>query len=142
MFADGTYGQGWNGAHWFKLADGTYKFFSDPTTAPTGSTEMGVLGLFYGGGMSQFWAELIGCVTCFITLAVITYVVFKVIGVVLGGHRPTLDIEIGGLDIPEMGCYGYSGMVMDKEVETPHPKGYSNPAASVPSSSKTPVSTH
>ena len=32
----------------------------DPTAAPTGATEMGVLGLFYGGGMSQFCAEFIG----------------------------------------------------------------------------------
>jgi Amt family ammonium transporter len=141
LFADGTYGQGWNGAHWFKLVDGTYKFFSDPSTAPTGSTEMGVLGLFYGGGMSQFWAELIVVTTCFITLAVITFIVFKVIGAILNGHRPTLDVEIGGLDVPEMGCLGYNGVVMDKEVETPHPKGYSNPSASVPAASRTPVST-
>jgi Amt family ammonium transporter len=110
LFADGTYGDGWNGV------PGTVK------------------GLFYGGGMSQFWAELVGVSVCFITLAAITFIVFKVIGVILGGHRPTLEVEIGGLDIPEMGCYGYSGMVMDKEVETPHPKGYSDPAMSVPSS--------
>jgi len=110
LLADGTYGDGWNGV------PGTVK------------------GLFYGGGMSQFWAELVGVTVCFITLAVITIVVFKVIGVILGGHRPTLEVEIGGLDIPEMGCYGYSGMVMDKEVESPHPKGYTDPAMSIPSS--------
>ena len=117
LFADGTYGDGWNGV--------------------AGK----VTGLFYGGGMGQFWAELIGVATCFVTLGVITFVVFKVIGVILGGHRPSLEVEMGGLDIPEMGCYGYSGMVMDKEVETPHPKGYANPATSVPSPKST-VSTH
>src|SRR5258708_7050542 len=69
LFADGTYGQGWNAAHWFKLADGTYKYFSDPSIAPTGSTEMGVLGLLYGGGFSQLWAEVIGVVSCFVTLS-------------------------------------------------------------------------
>jgi Amt family ammonium transporter len=110
LFADGTYGDGWNGV--------------------PGK----VTGLFYGGGMNQFWAELIGCTACFVTLAVLTFIVFKVVGVIVGGHRPTLEVEIGGLDIPEMGCYGYSGMVMDKEVETPHPKGYANPAMSIPSS--------
>jgi Amt family ammonium transporter len=141
LWADGTYGQGWNGAHWFKLADGTYKFFADPSTAPTGSTEMGVLGLFYGGGMSQFWAELIGVTVCFITLAVLTYVVFKVVGLILGGHRVSQEVEISGLDIPEMGVLGYSGVVMDKDVETPHPKGYSTPSASSPMSKST-VSTH
>lgn len=40
LFADGTYGVGWNGVA------GT------------------VTGLFYGGGISQFWAELIGVATC------------------------------------------------------------------------------
>lgn len=99
-----------------------------------------VKGLFYGGGMSQFCAELVGVTVCFITLAAITFIVFKVIGVILGGHRPTLEVEIGGLDIPEMGCYDYSGMVMDKEVESPHPKGYANPAMSIPSS-KLPAAT-
>ena len=113
LFADGTYGDGWN--------------------AVPGK----VTGLFYGGGMGQFWAELIGVTTCFITLGAITFIVFKVIGLMLGGHRPSLEVEIGGLDIPEMGVLGYSGMVMDKEAETPHPKGYSGAA-----SSKSTLSTH
>src|SRR5258707_6428992 len=47
LFADGTYGDGWN------AVPGTVK------------------GLFYGGGMGQFWAELIGVITCFVTLAVL-----------------------------------------------------------------------
>ena len=117
LFADGTYGDGWNGV--------------------PGK----VTGLFYGGGMGQFWAELIGVTVCFVTLGVLTFIVFKVVGLVLGGHRPSLEVEIGGLDIPEMGCLGYSGVVMDKEVETPHPKGFSNPALSIPSPKST-VSTH
>jgi len=100
LFADGTYGDGWNGV---------------PGT---------VRGLFYGGGMSQFWAELIGVTVCFITLAVLTAVVFKVAGLVLGGNRVDQQVEIDGLDIPEMGVLGYSGMVMDKDAETPHPKGF------------------
>jgi Amt family ammonium transporter len=113
LLADGTYGDGWNGV------SGT------------------VRGLFYGGGMSQFWAESVGVLTCFITLALITIIVFKVIGLMIGDHRPSVEVEIGGLDIPEMGVYGYSGMVMDKEAETPHPKGFSSAA-----SSKSAMSTH
>jgi len=42
------------------------------------------------------------------------------------------------LDIPEMGVLGYSGMVMDKEVETPQPKGF----PSAPMNSRSTVSTH
>src|SRR5207244_5712591 len=52
LFADGTYGDGWNGV------SGTVK------------------GLFYGGGLGQFWAELIGVTTCFITLSVLSFIVY------------------------------------------------------------------
>jgi Amt family ammonium transporter len=38
------------------------------------------------------------------------------------GNRVSLDDEIEGLDVPEMGVPGYSGMVMDKRAETPMPK--------------------
>src|SRR5258707_10942355 len=47
LFADGTYGDGWN------AVPGTVK------------------GLFYGGGIGHFWAELIRVITCLGTLAVV-----------------------------------------------------------------------
>lgn len=97
LFADGTYGDGWNGVA------GT------------------VTGLFYGGGISQFWAELIGVVTCFITLSLISIAVFKIADVIVG-NRVSLDTEIEGLDIPEMGVLGYSGVVLDKMAESPNPR--------------------
>ncbi len=53
LFADGTYGDGWNGV------PGTVK------------------GLFYGDG-KQFIAELIGAVTCFVFVFVVMYVFFKI----------------------------------------------------------------
>ena len=94
LFADGTYGDGWNGV--------------------PGK----VTGLFYGGGMGQFWAELIGVTTCFITLSVLSLIVYF-IAEKLVGNRVSLEIEIEGLDIPEMGVMGYNGFQMDKESETP-----------------------
>ena len=100
LFADGTYGDGWNGV------SGT------------------VRGLFYGGGMSQFWAELIGVTTCFVTLSVLSLIVYYLAEVIVG-NRVSKEIEIEGLDIPEMGITGYAGMVMDKQSETPMPKGES-----------------
>jgi len=96
LFADGTYGDGWNGVA------GT------------------VRGLFYGGGIGQFWAELIGVITCFVTLSIISIIVYK-IAEKLVGNRVTLESEIGGLDIPEMGLLGYNGFDMDKVAETTHP---------------------
>jgi ammonium transporter, Amt family len=94
LFADGTYGDGWNGV------SGT------------------VTGLFYGGGMGQFWAELIGVLVCFVTLSVLSLIVYQ-IAEKLVGNRVSLEAEIEGLDVPEMGVPGYAGMVMDKQAETP-----------------------
>jgi ammonium transporter, Amt family len=94
LFADGTYGDGFNGV--------------------AGN----VSGLFYGGGLNQFWAELIGVTTCFVTLSILSVIVYKVIEVLVG-NRVSLEVEIEGLDVPEMGVTGYAGMVMDKQSETP-----------------------
>ena len=97
LFADGTYGDGFNGV--------------------AGN----VVGLFYGGGMSQFWAELIGVTTCFVTLSILSLIVYKIAEITVG-NRVSLEVEIEGLDVPEMGVPGYAGMVMDKQSETPMPK--------------------
>ena len=118
LFADGSYGQGWNAAHWFTLKDGTYKFFADITEAPAGATEQGVLGLFYGGGFSQFIAQCIGVGTCVITLSVLSLIVYFIVEKLVG-NRVSAEVEMEGLDVPEMGVPGYAGMVMDKQSETP-----------------------
>jgi Amt family ammonium transporter len=94
LFADGTYGEGWNGV---------------PGT---------VRGLFYGGGMGQFWAELIGVTVCFVTLTVLSLLVYY-IAEVLVKNRVSKEVEIAGLDLPEMGAPGYSGFVLDRAAETP-----------------------
>jgi ammonium transporter, Amt family len=94
LFADGTYGDGFNGV--------------------AGN----VKGLFYGGGMNQFWAELIGVTTCFVTLSVLSIIVYYVVEKTVG-NRVSVEVEIEGLDLPEMGVPGYSGVQMDKDSETP-----------------------
>jgi Amt family ammonium transporter len=94
LFADGTYGDGWNGV--------------------SGK----VTGLFYGGGMGQFWAELIGVTVCFVTLSVLSLIAYF-IAEKLVGNRVSKEVEISGLDMPEMGAPGYSGIVFDKVVENP-----------------------
>jgi ammonium transporter, Amt family len=98
LFADGTYGDGWNAV---------------PGT---------VRGLFYGGGLGQFWAELIGVTTCFVTLSALSLLVYFM-AEKLVGNRVSKEVEIDGLDIAEMGIPGYGGMVMDKDSETPILKG-------------------
>jgi Amt family ammonium transporter len=104
LFADGTYGDGYNGV------SGAVK------------------GLFYGGGLTQFWAELIGVTTCFVTLTILSLIVYY-IAEMLVGNRVSREVEIEGLDLPEMGVPGYSGFVLDKQSETPMLKG--DPMSSV-----------
>jgi Amt family ammonium transporter len=93
LFADGTYGDGWNGV------SGT------------------VRGLFYGDA-SQFAAEFIGVLTNFITIGLISCIIFKLIGMGVG-NRVSADTEMEGLDVPEMGTEAYVGIKMDKNSETP-----------------------
>src|SRR5665213_1117708 len=99
LFADGTYGEGWNGV--------------------AGK----VTGLFYGGGFGQLEAETIGVVVCFVTLTVLSLLVYYIAEAIVG-NRVSREVEIEGLDVPEMGVTGYSGMVMDKAAETPMPAGH------------------
>jgi len=94
LFADGSYGDGWNGV---------------PGT---------VRGLFYGGGLGQFWAELIGVTVCFVTLSLLSLFVYF-LAEKLVGNRVSREVEIGGLDLPEMGAPGYAGIILDKAAETP-----------------------
>ncbi|MBK0379059.1 ammonium transporter [Mucilaginibacter segetis] len=81
LFADGTYGDGWNGV------------------------KGNVTGLFYGDA-GQFYAELIGAVTCIVFVGIVMYVFFKILDKTVGLRVPEAD-EIAGLDIPEMGVHGY-----------------------------------
>jgi Amt family ammonium transporter len=82
LFADGTYGAGWNGV------DGA------------------VTGLLYGNA-SQLLAQVIGVAVCATWNIVVAGAIFWAIGKVLGSNRVPAAVEIAGLDIPEMGAPGY-----------------------------------
>ena len=97
LFADGTYGDGWNGVA------GTVK------------------GLFYGDA-SQFYAECIGVLANLVYVGLISLVVFKLIELLVG-NRVAPEVEVAGLDIPEMGVPGYSGIKLDRHAETPLSRG-------------------
>jgi ammonium transporter, Amt family len=86
LFADGTYGDGWNGI--------------------AGN----VTGLFYGNG-GQFVAELIGSIACVVFVFVMMYGFFKIQDKFFGGIRVAKSDEIAGLDMPEMGIKGYEAVV-------------------------------
>jgi ammonium transporter, Amt family len=93
LFADGTYGDGWNGVK------GT------------------VTGLFYGDA-SQFVAQFVGVLTNILYVGIIGWLVFKLIDKTVGLRVSAKD-ELDGLDLPEMGVEGYAGIKMDKNMETP-----------------------
>lgn len=96
LFADGTYGDGWNGV------PGAVK------------------GLFYGDA-GQLIAQFTGVAANIVYVGIIGYVVFKLIDKTIG-LRSAKEEEIEGLDVPETGLTGYSGIVTDKYSESPSPR--------------------
>jgi len=81
IFADGTYGDGFNGVA------GT------------------VRGILYGDA-SQLVAQIIGPLTNFGFIFGASWLFFKAMDVVMG-MRVSPEVELEGLDVPEMGTHGY-----------------------------------
>ena len=94
LFADGTYGSGWNGV---------------PGT---------VTGLFYGDP-SQFVAEAIGVLTNFIVVGLLAFIVLKA-STLVTRMRVDPSVEMCGLDVPEMGTNGYMGESIPECAGTPN----------------------
>ena len=90
IFADGTYGSGWNG-----VGAATY----------LGNAGQGVTGLLYGD-VSQFFTQLGGATLCGIYAFGFTYVVFKIVNAIVPLRVPE-TVEQEGLDIPEFGMLAY-----------------------------------
>ena len=90
IFADGTYGAGWNGVG---------------ATTYLGAAGKGVTGLLYGD-TSQFMAQLMGCAICAVWAFGSTFLVFKIVNGIKS-MRVTAEVERQGLDVPEFGlsCY-------------------------------------
>ncbi|MBA3654875.1 MAG: ammonium transporter [Actinobacteria bacterium] len=89
IFSDGSYGAGWNLT----------------TTAGKG----GVKGILYGGtGAGQLAAQAAGVVTIGTVMFGLALLFFFLQNkLTKGGIRPTAEVEIGGVDIPEMGVLAY-----------------------------------
>ena len=81
LFADGKYGEGFNGV------------------------AGGVRGLFYGDA-TQLYAQLIAVAVLFIWGFGVSFLFFKVLDKVWG-LRVAPEVELEGLDIPEMGVLAY-----------------------------------
>jgi Amt family ammonium transporter len=110
LFADGTYGVGWNGVG----ATATH----------------GVQGLFYGDG-GQLVAQVFHVVVGFAWAWGITWVIFAIAKRFMQ-IRVSPEVEIQGLDVPEFGVLAYPDFVLTST----HAGGH---AVSAPSSSTAPV---
>ncbi len=91
FFADGTsnYGGSWNGVN--------------------GS----VTGLFYGDA-SQLVAQIVGCATLIGFVFTFSFVLNWILDIILG-QRVSIETEVAGLDLPEMGQLGYPEFVFRPE---------------------------
>ena len=90
IFADGTYGVGWNG-----IGADTY----------LGTAGRGVTGLLHGDPR-QFITQLIGATLCAVWAFGATFAVFSVVNKIKA-MRVTRDVELEGLDVPQFGLPGY-----------------------------------
>src|SRR5262249_40924744 len=98
LFADGSYGQGWNGV-------GATEYIGT-----TGAVLKGVTGLFYGDH-TQIFAQLFEGGTAIVWNVVVGGAAFWAVGKLFGGNRVAAEVEIAGLDVPEMGVPGYPEFV-------------------------------
>jgi ammonium transporter, Amt family len=90
LFADGTYGAGWNGV--------------------TGN----VKGLFYGD-VGQLWAQIAHVFVGFIWAWGITWLIFKGAQKFMQ-IRVSEDVELQGLDVPEFGALAYPDFVLHHSI--------------------------
>jgi Amt family ammonium transporter len=90
IFADGTYGAGWNGV-------GAASYL--------GRAGLGVTGLLHGD-TRQFLVQLGGATLCAVYAFTATFVVFTLVNAVKP-LRVSPEVELEGLDVPEFGGMAY-----------------------------------
>jgi len=102
IFADGTYGAGWNG-----VGAATY----------LGKAGQGVTGLLYGD-YRQFFTQVGGATFMAIYIFGFTYIVFSLINAI-SPIRVSKEAELEGLDVPQFGLPAYP----EDEVVDAEPQG-------------------
>jgi ammonium transporter, Amt family len=104
IFANGKYGGGWNGV----VRDEFMKKF---TAEHPGLTAMdGVLGILFGDA-SQLYAQALDCLVLVVFGGIMAYVWFKISNLITPIRVPK-EVEVEGLDLPEVGAMGYPEFVV------------------------------
>ncbi|MDP1820540.1 MAG: hypothetical protein Q8K58_11725 [Acidimicrobiales bacterium] len=95
LFSNGTYGAGWNAT-------------TEGAAAESGLGVMGIFGGDFEVGLRQLGAQAIGVLTIWTVIFGIAFLFFTIQNAVMkGGIRPSADVEMAGMDIPEMGALAY-----------------------------------
>jgi Amt family ammonium transporter len=95
LFANGTYGAGWNAT-------------VEGKAATSGKGVIGIFGGDFGIGLSQLAVQAIAVVVLWTVMLGIAFAFFKIQNKVMkGGIRPPEEEELAGMDIPEMGALAY-----------------------------------
>jgi Amt family ammonium transporter len=83
-------------------------FFANGAAASAGwnGVPSAVTGLFYGGGVGQLWSQFAEVIALVLFVGITTFIFFKILDA-LKLLRVSREVELGGLDIPEMGGLGY-----------------------------------
>ena len=102
LFATGEYGGGWNGVDRFSGLDEAGKA---AWIEKVHYGYDGVRGLFYGDA-SQLYAQLLSCASVIAVGVVVSFVCFKISNLITP-IRVSREVELEGLDGPEMGALGY-----------------------------------
>ncbi|HMG45172.1 MAG TPA: ammonium transporter [Acidimicrobiales bacterium] len=108
IFSSGDFGVGWN--------------FLDPTADVMAKDgDPGVTGILYDTslGAKQLAAQAIGVAVIVLVLFPLAYGFFKLQNKIMkGGIRPTAEVEIAGMDMPEMGAVAYPEFNLLPDVTT------------------------
>jgi Amt family ammonium transporter len=122
LFADGTYGAGWNAVGYSEYL---------------GTAGLGVTGLFYGDA-KQFFAQAIGVTVCILWNVIAAGAIFWLIGKAVHNRVPA-EVEIAGLDIPEMGAPGYPEFISSMAPEQVPAEAIEDARASIPQAAAVPA---
>jgi Amt family ammonium transporter len=104
LFANGTYGPAWNAT----------------TSGAAFDSGKGVMGIFGGDfslGARQLGSQAIGVAVIWTVMFALVFAFFKIQNAVMkGGIRPTAEMELNGMDLPEMGALAYPEFVLEDVV--------------------------
>jgi Amt family ammonium transporter len=90
---------------WGVLSVGLFAY-GNPDTAGWNGVASPVTGLFYGGGWGQLAAQAMEVLALILFVGGLSFLFFKLLNA-LKLLRVSKEVEIAGLDIPEMGSLGY-----------------------------------